>query len=155
MHFEGDVPATTHIEQPARVEGVPETRESVRSFAAAHGLSGERQTELAVAVSEAVTNAVRHAYPKDQPGDVVVDAAADSDRIVVRVEDHGCGIEGPSCDADTPSLGQGLRLIDNLADHAEASPGPDGRGTAVSMTFRLDEPRDAGEASLQDGPERT
>ena len=50
-------------------------------------------TEVRTAVSEAVTNAIVHAYAADQNGYVLLRACMHDDRIELDVEDQGCGIE--------------------------------------------------------------
>jgi anti-sigma regulatory factor (Ser/Thr protein kinase) len=91
---------------------------------------------IALAVSEAVTNAVLHAYRYDgKRGEVVleVEPAAGSDALLVRVRDAGCGM---SPRPDSPGLGMGLPLIGRLADDVRVI-SPPGGGTEVAMRFPL------------------
>jgi len=50
-------------------------------------------SEVRTAVSEAVTNAVVHAYAGMEEGKIVMRSQLDDERITVEVEDFGCGIE--------------------------------------------------------------
>jgi serine/threonine-protein kinase RsbW len=83
--------------------------------------------DVALAVTEACANVVRHAYP-GRRGDVCLDAHMDGDQLVVAVADRGVGIAAPS---RNPGLGLGLRLIDHLADSQVRSED----GTVVEMRF--------------------
>ena len=95
---------------------------------------------LSVALSEAVTNAVRHAYPEGANGPVVVDAASDGAHLSVRVSDRGWGGAGTS-------LGLGLPLMAELSDRMEHGPGRNGVGTAVLLEFTIGPPGATGAAS--------
>ena len=122
--------ATAQLSLQATVPSIGEVRRLVTAFAAEHGMAGPRRADLAAAVSEAVTNAVRHAYPPDRTGEVVLHAAIDGDWLTVRVTDRGCGTE-------STSLGLGLPLMGELAERVEYGPGPDGVGTIVLMEFPM------------------
>jgi anti-sigma regulatory factor (Ser/Thr protein kinase) len=98
-------------------------RRGVTRFARLHGMSDDDQVELAVAVTEVVTSAVRSTGPCG--GRLAVDAATDGEWLSVRVADHGDGAQ-----LDVP-------LINGLADRTEFSTGNDGRGTVVLMEFPM------------------
>ena len=90
---------------------------------------------LRVAVSEAVTNVVVHAYPDGVAGTVRVTVTQNGRpevRVVVR--DRGNGLRPRP---DSPGMGLGLPLIASLSDGFEVSDGTPA-GTAVSMRFYLD-----------------
>src|SRR5438067_673490 len=117
---------------PARAEAIREARHALSDFAAAAG-ADERQVEaVRLASSEALTNAVLHAY-RDQPGSIQVTAAAISGELWVLIADDGCGLEPR---ADHPGLGLGLGLIARLSDHLAIVPRASG-GTEVRMRFKL------------------
>jgi serine/threonine-protein kinase RsbW len=122
----------------ASAENVPEIREAVVDFACANGISEAQTRDLRLAISEAVTNAVVHAYRRHaQPGSVYVAATVDGGWIELRVVDDGIGIAPRN---DSPGLGLGLPLISRLADQVELRPLPDRDGTELWMRFRLDKP---------------
>jgi two-component sensor histidine kinase len=85
-----------------------------------------------LAVSEAVTNAVRHAYPLT-PGEVRVLARVGEDTLEVTVADDGCGV---SSNSEGHGLGFGLALICEMSDQMTLAPRADG-GTEVRMRFGL------------------
>jgi anti-sigma regulatory factor (Ser/Thr protein kinase) len=117
---------------PARAEAIRKARHALSDFAAAAG-ADERQVEaVRLASSEALTNAVLHAY-RDQPGSIHVAASSISGELWVSIADDGCGLE-PS--AARPGLGLGLGLIAQLSDHLAVVPRATG-GTEVRMRFTL------------------
>jgi anti-sigma regulatory factor (Ser/Thr protein kinase) len=81
-------------------------------------LPTERLDDLMIAVSEVVTNAVRHSGMRpDETIDMRVDY--DGARVHVEVEDSGSGFARPDGIEARPSLiegGQGLRLVQEMAD---------------------------------------
>ena len=86
---------------------------------------------MRLAVTEACTNVVRHAYDGDDPGPIDVVVRPDGDRLDVTVSDRGCGM-GRSPDIDGPGLG--LPLIAALADSIELQEAPM-RGNRLTMSF--------------------
>jgi serine/threonine-protein kinase RsbW/stage II sporulation protein AB (anti-sigma F factor) len=84
-------------------------------------------------VSEAVTNAVLHAYrDRDRPGRVHVSARLDDEGVQVAIDDDGLGMRPR---VDSPGVGLGLPLIGDLADRVEVySRGP---GTRIAARFTL------------------
>ena len=87
-----------------------------------------------MAVSEAVTNAVVHAYVgAERPGEVRVLAVVTEDEVVITVSDDGCGMVPR---LDSPGLGVGLPFIAHTADALDIDHS-DGGGTKLRMTFRL------------------
>ena len=94
--------------------------------------SEEVTQAIALAVSETVTNAVVHAYDGQDRGQVRVSCHADGERFVVEVVDEGAGIW---LRQDSPGIGHGLAMVGAVAHALSIAPGPDGRGTAVTMAF--------------------
>ena len=87
--------------------------------------------EIEVVVSEAVTNAVLHAYLGGDPGEVRVLVSLQRDEVEIVVEDDGRGMLPRT---DSPGLGLGLSLIATLSDRFDAESVP-GTGTRLSMWF--------------------
>lgn len=122
----------SRFERQAVPDTVAAARHAVVDFAAEHGAAGELLENVALAVSEAVSNVVTHAYRHEPvPGPVRVEAHLADDRLVVQVSDRGCGMGVRS---DSPGLGLGLPLISQLAGSLEIT-GP--AGATVRMTFSL------------------
>jgi serine/threonine-protein kinase RsbW/stage II sporulation protein AB (anti-sigma F factor) len=112
---------------PAAVPGV---RRAVVDFAELHGVGVA--PDVALAVSEAITNAVLHAYRGDRAGEVRVVACAEPGRLVVVVRDYGCGM---SPNPDSPGLGLGLAVIGRLANELNIERPDEGGGTRLRMCF--------------------
>jgi anti-sigma regulatory factor (Ser/Thr protein kinase) len=90
---------------PAVAESVPHARSAVGAFAAAAGASEEQLHGIRLVVSEAVSNAVLHAYD-GSCGQIHVTAALVPGELWVLVADDGCGLRA----APSPSRGLGLGL---------------------------------------------
>lgn len=87
---------------------------------------------VCLAASEAMTNAVVHAY-HGQPGRVYVTAAVVSDELWILIADDGRGLEPRS---ERPGLGLGLGLIAQVTSELAIVPRANG-GTEVRMRFDL------------------
>src|ERR1700754_4184889 len=121
---------------PARPENVSVIRHVLGAFAEPLRLPDELVEDLRLAVTEACTNVVRHAYPPELPGPVEITIQPTDDYVSVVVADHGRGI-GSSSDTNGPGLG--LPLIAAIADEVELQPVPGG-GSRVAMIFTRPRP---------------
>ena len=90
---------------------------------------------LRLAVTEACTNVVRHAYGGEE-GPIEVCVSSRAGDVTVEIRDHGSGIQ-PTTNPD--SLGIGLPLIAGVCDGLRIARAADG-ANVVAMTF-LREPR--------------
>jgi serine/threonine-protein kinase RsbW len=124
---------------PAVAESVPEARRALARFAAGAGAEDERLDGIRLAVSEAVTNVVRHAYRPQaaghEPGMVQVNASTIDGELWILIADEGRGLRRRT-GTGSYGLGLGLALIAQLADDLQIlSRG--GGGTEVRMRFEL------------------
>jgi anti-sigma regulatory factor (Ser/Thr protein kinase) len=117
---------------PALAPNVGVMRTGVVAFAARYGASRRAQADIALAVSEALTNAVMHAYVRQPTGTMSVYAEAGADALFVRVTDDGSGIRPR---VDSPGMGLGLNLVGRLTASLDVLPGPLGAGTELRATF--------------------
>jgi anti-sigma regulatory factor (Ser/Thr protein kinase) len=117
---------------PALPSTVRIAREELAGLAASAGASEERLDAVRLAASEALTNAVVHAY-RDRPGPIHVTAAVVSDELWVLIADEGCGLRACS---SRPGLGLGLALIAQLSEHFTIVRRAAG-GTEIEMRFAL------------------
>jgi serine/threonine-protein kinase RsbW len=117
---------------PARPENVAVVRHALGGFGDAFDVPDQALADIKLAVTEACTNVVVHAYP-DGEGPLGVNAWMEDDRLTVVVHDEGRGMLPRP---DSPGLGLGLPLIATLAESLELGTGADDR-TEVRMTFLL------------------
>ena len=115
---------------PARAENVALVRHVCSALAEALGLPERVTEDMRLAVTEACTNVVRHAY-EEADGPIDVQIESDGDRLTVVVCDQGRGIS-PSADSEGPGLG--LPLIAALTDDLEIDHAPE-QGSRLSMSF--------------------
>jgi len=132
--------ATTY---PARAASVACARNAVCGLALPAGASAEELDSIRLAVSEAVTNAVVHAYPDGAPGPVHVKAAIAGGALSVIVADDGCGLGAAG---ETAGLGLGLALMENACDSLRLGASHSG-GAQVEMRFLLSAATAAAERS--------
>jgi len=91
-------------------------------------------SDIALAITEAATNAVLHAYrDREHPGTVTITADAHDEHVNFSVRDEGSGL-APR--VDSPGLGLGLGLIAQVADSADVR-APASGGTEVVMRFNV------------------
>lgn len=126
---------------PADPESVAVARQVVSGVGDCVGLDEHRVAEVALAVTEAATNVVMHAYP-DGGGRYEMRVWVQEHRLVVSVRDHGAGI-APRVPTAKPGLGLGLSLMLATCDEVSFVRGGEA-ATEVRMTFRLE---DEGEAA--------
>jgi serine/threonine-protein kinase RsbW len=123
---------------PARAENVAVVRHAISGLGEALGIDDQTLSDVKLAVTEACTNAVVHAYP-DGEGPLEVAAYVSARRLMLVVRDEGRGIVPRT---DSPGLGLGLPLIATLAEALELGT-DDLEHTEVRMTFRLDPDEEA------------
>jgi serine/threonine-protein kinase RsbW len=109
-------------------------RRAAAEFAAGEGADEQTLAAISLCVSEAVTNAVIHAYREvDEPGEVEVEAHRPNGFLCLYVRDEGCGLKPR---IDSPGLGLGLPLISGAASAVEVRSAAAG-GTELVMRFDL------------------
>lgn len=126
---------TSRLERclPARPECIGPLRRALVAYAESNGAYAHRCDDIALAASEALSNAVVHAYAgQDRPGDVRVEAWIQGDGLQIAICDEGLGI-APRL--DSPGLGLGLSIIGRVCDQLviESHDGDD--GARVQMSF--------------------
>jgi len=119
---------------PAVPASVPVLRAAVAAFVHDAGIGAPCIDAVKLAVSEAVTNAVMHAYvDADEPGEVRVTTCLREDMLFVTVSDDGLGMLPR---LDSPGLGVGLPFIADTADTLDIATG-EGGGTVLRMSFSV------------------
>ena len=115
---------------PARPENVAVVRHVLGAFAEALHLPIEVVQDMRLAVTEACTNVVRHAYA-GHTGSMEVVARTDDAILRVVVADQGGGFQPR---ADTGGRGLGLPLMAAVTSEFQIEQDA-GRGTRVQMSF--------------------
>jgi serine/threonine-protein kinase RsbW len=134
--------AVVRLRIPAKPEYVALGRLALTGVAqAARPLDTETLAELKLALTEAVSNSVRHAYADESTGHVDIRYELGADHISVEVVDDGAGFdpsEGPSFDGDELSEGGlGIAIIRAVADEVEIESRPGVRGSRLRFRKRL------------------
>jgi serine/threonine-protein kinase RsbW len=134
----------THVVRltiPAKAEYITLCRLALTGFARLHPLSAELLADLKLALTEATSNSVRHAYP-DGDGCVEIRYELRGDRLTIEVSDDGTGFDHTgeaSLDGlgDLTEGGLGIAIIRSIADELELGRGDDGRGSRLRFVKTL------------------
>jgi anti-sigma regulatory factor (Ser/Thr protein kinase) len=125
---------------PAEVRSVAPARHAVVEWLRTAQTSDPPLGDVALVVSEAVTNVVHHAYVGRDAGEVRIELALDGAELALVVADDGAGLKPRP---DSPGLGYGLALMVAVSKRFEAQT-VDGSGTRLCAWFS----RDAADATL-------
>jgi serine/threonine-protein kinase RsbW len=133
---------TVRLRIPARAEYITLSRLALTGLARVRPFPEEVLADLKLAITEACSNSVRHAYGG---GDGMVDIVyrIESDRITIEVADDGPGFDHPradglSEDADLSEGGLGIAIIRSIADELEIGRGEAGRGSRLRFVKALE-----------------
>jgi serine/threonine-protein kinase RsbW len=137
---------------PAVPASVALARQALTGFAETLGIDDALVADMKIAVTEACTNTVVHAYDEGG-GPLEVAIATEPGRLVVTVVDGGHGLRPLPAMSEGPPLGFGLALIASLSDEFGIAGGR--HGTAVRIAFALAPGGQAAPLVVQLGAERT
>ena len=130
---------------PAKSENESVARSAVSAFVAVLNPTVEELGDIRLAVSEAVTNAIVHAYGGDGEGLVYISVRLYADReICVEISDKGCGIEDVekakepfyTTGSGEERCGMGFLVMQSFMDSLSVR-SKVGRGTNVRMRKKL------------------
>ena len=134
------------IEIPALGRNESFARNVVAGFAVECAPTVGEISDIKTAVSEAVTNAVVHAYDEENDSNLIEIAADidDDNNLTVSVRDFGRGIEDVAearepfftTKPDAERSGMGFTIIETFMDDLEVESAP-GKGTTVIMRKRI------------------
>ena len=116
---------------PARAENVAVVRHVLAVLAETLDFPTAVVDDMRLAVTEACTNVVRHAYEGERAGPIELVLRPDGETIEVIVSDAGRGI---GLSPDTAGPGLGLPLIASLVHRLEIQHAPRA-GSRLAMTF--------------------
>ena len=120
---------------PARAEYITLCRLALTGLARLRPISEELVADLKLALTEATSNSVRHAYGEAE-GTVEIAYELAGDRLVIEVNDDGEGFDhdGDSDLGDLENLtegGLGIAIIRSIADEFEIQSRPGVRGSRI------------------------
>jgi serine/threonine-protein kinase RsbW len=134
---------TVRLRIPARAEYIALARLALSGLAGIAELSEEFVADLKLALTEAVSNSVRHAYA-DEGGFVSIAYELSNGALAIEVVDDGEGF-----DPERPPLlegeeltegGLGIAIIRTIADEFELHSQPGVRGSRLRFAKRLHRP---------------
>ena len=121
---------TFEATMPGTPLGVRMARQEMTAVAADCGMDDDGVADVRLAVTEAATNAVMHAYA-DGKGELTVTAVVQKGELEIVVGDTGTGFNDRR---DSPGLGVGLSIIATVAERLRIVSSPTG-GTQIHMAF--------------------
>ena len=123
---------------PARAEYITLGRLALTGISRLHPLPEEVLADLKLALTEAASNSVRHAYG-EEGGVVEIVYELHPDRLEIEVADDGSGFElGTASPAESLSEGGlGIAIIRAIADDLQIGPRPDGTGSRLRFIKTL------------------
>jgi serine/threonine-protein kinase RsbW len=124
---------------PARAEFIALGRLALTGLARTRALSGEIVADLKLALTEACSNSVRHAYDEGREGVVEILYELSDDRIAIQVTDDGSGFDPKILERAQEELdegGLGIAIIRALTDELEIGARPEG-GSRLRFTKYL------------------
>jgi serine/threonine-protein kinase RsbW len=135
-------PSRLRLKFPARPEYLVLGRLVLTGLSRAHPIDDEALGDLKLALTEACSNSVRHAYSERSPGTVEVGYELGDGYLAIQIEDEGPGFDpqstGRAFDAERlDEGGLGLAIIEAVTDECEVRPGRDGRGSCVRFVRRI------------------
>jgi serine/threonine-protein kinase RsbW len=125
---------------PARPEYITLCRLALTGLSRLRPLSEELLADLKLALTEACSNSVRHAYGDARDGVVQIVYELRPDRLVIEVTDEGGGFDparSPPEGEDLSEGGLGIAIIRAIADQVEIGAKPDGKGSRLRFEKAL------------------
>ena len=131
---------TVRLTIPARAEYITLCRLALTGIARLRELSDELVADLKLALTEAASNSVRHAYGDKDAGVVDISYQLFSDRLVIEVRDEGEGFDPAEAEGNAAELsegGLGIAIIRAIADEVEFGAQPGGKGSRLRFEKAL------------------
>ena len=133
------------LDIPAKAEYVVLGRLALSGLLRGHGCSDDTVADLKLAITEACSNSVRHAYDHDD-GQVHLEFTVLADRVTIQIGDEGGGfheddVDCPECQG-IPEIklsdgGMGISIIRAVVDDFDLRK-PESGGTLLVLTKMFD-----------------
>ena len=125
---------------PAKPEYITLSRLALSGLSRVRAFPEDTLADLKLALTEACSNSVRHAYG-DAEGHVDISFELLDDRLIVEVADDGPGFvpadRSKNGDEELSEGGLGIAIIRSIADEVEIGGGPGGRGSRLRFTKKI------------------
>jgi serine/threonine-protein kinase RsbW len=132
---------TVRLTIPARAEYITLCRLALTGIGRLRDLSDELLADLKLALTEAASNSVRHAYGEAEDAGVVeISYELLPDRLIIEVTDDGEGFDPAQAAGEPDELsegGLGIAIIRAIADDVEIGAQPGGRGSRLRFEKAL------------------
>jgi serine/threonine-protein kinase RsbW len=131
---------TVRLTIPARAEYISLCRLALTGIGRLRSLSDELLADLKLALTEAASNSVRHAYADKNVGVVEISYELLPDRLVIEVTDEGEGFDPGEAKGEADELsegGLGIAIIRAIADDVEIGTQPGGKGSRLRFEKAL------------------
>lgn len=125
---------------PAKAEYITLSRLALAGLSRVREFSDETLADLKLALTEACSNSVRHAYEEGRDGVVEVSYRLAEDRIEVEVADDGAGFDPAVLERAQQELdegGLGIAIIRAVTDELDIGPNPNGGGSRLRFAKYL------------------
>jgi serine/threonine-protein kinase RsbW len=126
---------------PAKPEYITLCRLALTGLAQLRPIGDDTLADLKLALTEAVSNSVRHAYGPSGEGHVDVRYELRADALAIEIVDDGAGFDPddtPTFDGDELSEGGlGIAIIKTIADEFELRSRPGARGSRLRFVKKL------------------
>lgn len=127
---------------PSRLEAIDEARSWVSRHARDADVDADSLFAVELALTEALSNVIRHSYDGDSSEEIELSLLVADDRVELRVVDHGRGFERSAFqaeDLDRPrSGGYGVHVIEQLMDEVDWRKGTEEGNVLELVKFRGD-----------------
>ena len=135
---------TVTLRIPAKAEYITLCRLALTGLGQLREIGDDTMADLKLALTEAVSNSVRHAYGPDGDGSVDVRYELHPDRLGIEVVDDGEGFDPDAPDDDPRNAdeelsegGLGIAIIKSIADEFELHSSPGSRGSTLRFVKKL------------------
>lgn len=134
--------ATLRLTFPSRAEYLVLGRLVLSGLARVYPIDQSQLADLKLALTEASSNSIRHAYDRDGAGRVEIVYELADTHVAIEVWDEGPGFDAPTEHRDPEALdegGLGLAIIRAVCDETKLGRHPDGSGAWIRFVRYLDE----------------
>jgi serine/threonine-protein kinase RsbW len=124
---------------PSSLDYLPKVDKYVERKLRKLGVDKDKLADIAISVTEAVTNAVVHGNKNDLKKKVAINLQADSSCVEITIEDEGNGFDPEAVQNPTEEknilkqVGRGIFILKSLMDKVDFITAPQ-KGTIVKMT---------------------